>query len=56
MLKKETTFLVGKKGTGKSTIIERAQYQIRVDKKSLSVYINAKTVFEVAKGAISIMK
>lgn len=35
MLKKETTFLVGKKGTGKSTIIERAQYQIRVDKKSL---------------------
>lgn len=54
MLKKETTFLVGKKGTGKSTIIERAQYQIRVDKKSLSVYINAKTVFEVAKGAISI--
>lgn len=54
MLLKKTTFLVGKRGTGKSTIVARAQHQIRKEKESLSVYINAKTVFELSKGTTSV--
>lgn len=48
ILEEKTTFLVGRKGTGKSTIFARAQYQIHKDKKKLSVYINAKTIFKRA--------
>lgn len=54
VLLKKTTFLVGKRGTGKSTIVARAQHQIRKEKEYLSVYINAKTVFELSKGTISV--
>lgn len=54
VLLKKTTFLVGKRGTGKSTIVARAQHQIRKEKKYLSVYINAKTVFELSKGITSL--
>ena len=53
-LLKRTTFLVGKRGTGKSTIVSRAQHQIRKEKEYLSVYINAKTVFELSKGTTSV--
>lgn len=49
ILTNETTFLIGRKGTGKSTIISRAQHRIRKDKKHLSVYINAKSVHELSK-------
>ena len=48
-----TTFLVGKRGTGKSTIIARAQHKIRQDKENLSVYINAKTILETTKSTIN---
>ncbi|USK16836.1 hypothetical protein [Bacillus velezensis] len=54
VLLKNTTFLVGKRGTGKSTIVARAQHQIRKEKNDLSVYINAKTVFELSKGTTSL--
>lgn len=54
ILLKKTTFLVGKRGTGKSTIVARGQHQIRKEKEYLSVYINAKTVFELSKGSTSI--
>ncbi|MDU4848498.1 hypothetical protein [Clostridium sp.] len=46
ILEHETTFLVGRKGTGKSTIFARSQYEIHKKKEDLSVYINAKTIFK----------
>ncbi|MEU1884600.1 hypothetical protein ABZ491_03845 [Micromonospora rifamycinica] len=49
MLKPNTTFLIGRKGTGKSTIFQRAQLGLRRDKKYLSTYIDIKTVFESAQ-------
>lgn len=39
ILEEKSTFLVGRKGTGKSTIFARAQYQIHKDKKNLSFYV-----------------
>lgn len=45
-LEKCTTFLVGRKGTGKSTIFARAQYDIHKEKNALSVYINAKSIYK----------
>ncbi|SFM36205.1 hypothetical protein [Salibacterium qingdaonense] len=49
MMNNETTFLIGRKGTGKSTIISRAQQKIRQEKNQMSVYINAKSVHEMSK-------
>ncbi|MBZ9624380.1 hypothetical protein G9F71_016125 [Clostridium sp. FP2] len=49
ILEEKTTFLVGRRGTGKSTIFARSQYQIHKEKKNLSVYINAKTIFKKAQ-------
>ncbi|MEJ1972137.1 MAG: hypothetical protein WDM96_06605 [Lacunisphaera sp.] len=46
ILKPNTTFLVGRKGTGKSTIFQKAQAQIRQRKASVSAYIDIKTTFE----------
>lgn len=48
MLRSNTTFLIGRKGTGKSTVFQRAQYAIRNQKGSVSAYIDLKTVFESA--------
>lgn len=48
MLRPNTTFLVGRKGTGKSTVFQRAQHEIRKQKRSVSAYIDIKTVFESA--------
>lgn len=49
ILQKRTTFLIGCKGTGKSTIFARAQYEIRNRKKDLSVYINAKSIYKLSE-------
>ena len=46
VLSGNTTFLFGRKGTGKSTIIARAQSEIRSQKKSLSVYLGVKSINE----------
>lgn len=48
-LKPNTTILVGRKGTGKSTIIARLQHEIRKSKDKLSVYIDVKNVYEQSK-------
>jgi len=45
-----TTFLVGRKGTGKSTIILRLEHEYRKDLAYLPCYIDTKTVFESVKG------
>lgn len=49
MLKNNTTLLIGRKGTGKSTIINRFQHEIRKTKNKLSLYIDVKALFEQAK-------
>jgi len=49
MLQNNTTLLIGRKGTGKSTIINRFQHEIRKSDKQLSLYIDVKSLFEQAK-------
>lgn len=46
MLKNNTTLLMGRKGTGKSTIINRFQHEIRKSDNKLSLYIDVKALFE----------
>jgi hypothetical protein len=46
ILRPHTTFVIGRKGTGKSTIFQRAQYAIRQQKHATSAYIDIKTVYE----------
>lgn len=46
ILKPNTTFLVGRKGTGKSTVFQKAQAQIRQKHTAVSAYIDIKTTFE----------
>jgi len=48
MTKKQTTLLVGRRGTGKSTIINRFQHEIRKNKKQLSLYLNVKSIYTQA--------
>lgn len=49
MLQKNTTLLIGRKGTGKSTIINRFQNEIRKTSNRLSLYIDVKALFEQSK-------
>lgn len=44
-----TTFLIGRKGTGKSTIFLRAQKTLLGEKDVLSAYVDIKTVYESAQ-------
>lgn len=39
-----TTFLIGRRGTGKSTIISRAQDEIRESNSSISAYVDVKSI------------
>ncbi|MGJ5050883.1 hypothetical protein ACQR09_27745 [Bradyrhizobium oligotrophicum] len=48
MIRPNTTFVIGRKGTGKSTVFQRAQHEIRKQKRAVSAYIDIKTVFESA--------
>jgi len=48
-LRPNTTMLIGRKGTGKSTIIARLQHEYRKDDDKLSLYIDVKTIFEQSK-------
>lgn len=41
-----TTFLLGRKGTGKSTVFAKAQADIRLDTKNISVYPRRKKLDE----------
>jgi hypothetical protein len=38
----------GRKGTGKSTVFQRAQHEIRKQRRAVSAYVDIKTVFESA--------
>lgn len=46
ILKPNTTFIVGRRGTGKSTIFQRAQQELRGSKQTISAYVDIKTVYE----------
>lgn len=46
LLRPNTTFLIGRKGTGKSTIFQRAQEELNKDSKTTWAYIDIKTIFE----------
>lgn len=48
-LQPNTTILIGRKGTGKSTIIARLQHEIRKSKDKLCLYLDVKTLFEQSK-------
>ncbi|MBD5089381.1 MAG: hypothetical protein HDT30_11340 [Clostridiales bacterium] len=48
-LKDNTTVLVGRKGTGKSTIFMRMQNELRKSKDIMTCYIDVKTIFDSAK-------
>lgn len=48
-MKDNTTFLVGRKGTGKSTIFLRIEQELRKAEKYLPCYIDVKTVYESAQ-------
>jgi hypothetical protein len=45
-LKHNTTFLIGRKGTGKSTVFQRAQHELRGSETAISAYVDIKTVYE----------
>lgn len=49
VLKPNTTFVVGRKGTGKSTIFQRLQSELRKTKNQTSAYIDIKTVYESSR-------
>ena len=48
VMRPHTTFLIGRKGTGKSTVFQRAQYELRHKDHFISAYIDIKTTFEEA--------
>jgi hypothetical protein len=48
-LKDNTTVLVGRKGTGKSTIFMKMQSELRKSKDTMTCYIDVKTIFDTAK-------
>lgn len=47
VLSSNTTFLLGRKGTGKSTVISRAQAELRKRQDTLSVYVDVKSLYDV---------
>jgi hypothetical protein len=46
MIKPNTTFLIGRKGTGKSTVFQRTQHELRRMPAYISAYLDTKTIFE----------
>ena len=49
VLSGNTTFLLGRKGTGKSTVFAKAQSIIRSQNKLISIYIDVKTLYDIVR-------
>jgi hypothetical protein len=47
VLSSNTTFLLGRKGTGKSTVFAKAQNEIRKRKDIISIYIDVKSLYDI---------
>lgn len=47
VLQNNTTFLVGRKGTGKSTVFAKAQLELRKRNDAISVYVDVKSLHEL---------
>ena len=47
VLSSNTTFLLGRKGTGKSTVFAKAQSVLREGKDVISIYIDVKSLYDV---------
>src|ERR1700720_1880256 len=47
VLLNNTTFLVGRKGTGKSTVFAKAQIELRKRTDAISVYLDVKSLHEL---------
>src|SRR5258708_18308245 len=56
VLRPNTTFLIGRKGTGKSTIFQRVQYELRHMHGYASAYVDIKTVFEASSTDLSLVE
>lgn len=54
-LKPNTTFLIGRKGTGKSTVFQRVQHELRKRGTHASAYIDIKTIYETSQVDPSIL-
>ncbi len=52
VLRPNSTFLIGRKGTGKSTIFQRAQGALDKQDKSTWAYIDIKTLYESSSAEI----
>lgn len=48
-LRPHTTYIIGRKGTGKSTIFQRLQVELRKSINKTSAYVDIKTVYEDAQ-------
>ena len=46
VLRASTTFVIGRKGTGKSTVFQRLQSELRRSRYQTSAYVDIKTVYE----------
>lgn len=51
VLSSNTTFLLGRKGTGKSTVFAKAQSVLRERKNVISIYIDVKSLYDVLEAA-----
>ncbi|MFT5521779.1 MAG: hypothetical protein ACI9IA_002384 [Enterobacterales bacterium] len=51
VLSSNTTFLLGRKGTGKSTVFAKAQSALRERKDIISIYIDVKSLYDVLEAA-----
>jgi hypothetical protein len=47
VLSRNTTYLIGRKGTGKSTVFARARAEMRGQKDILSIYIDVKALYDL---------
>ena len=54
MLNDQTTLLIGRKGSGKSTIINRFQHEIRKTENKISLYIDVRTIYSKSKNSSEI--
>ena len=56
VLLNNTTFLVGRKGTGKSTIFAKAQIELRRRNDAVSVYIDVKSLHELLQTSETVIQ